>query len=357
MAVILSESYDPLNLSFMSMKKTHSVLILISIFIILTPCLGYSQTEYDYNLSDYFLNMLIPGYIQIQNNNPDGWFTLSGTGLAVSGAVLMLTSQEEQTELSTQVGVPNSIQGWLGLSMSQIGFTQICYNLYDIYNHDFSQKHSVSFHRILTSPLDPQILFDYRILPILLSHAILHIGDRAIHETSEFYRSGYVPQPSGTAPVSYIFAALGGFTAGYIEELSFRGILQPALSSILPNYAAIGITSLCFSSIHLGSILLSPPSTPTEWMNKWFQVGFSFVTGLYLGYLADENDEGIRYSIAYHSWHNFFMILTEMGFDYWYSANPNNSIQDTTPAAISLSPSENTFLSVTPFFVGFTIRI
>jgi membrane protease YdiL (CAAX protease family) len=107
-----------------------------------------------------------------------------------------------------------------------------------------------------------------------------------------------LPGASLAETIAYVALVLG-LMVGFVEELTFRGLLQASLERLLPPWQAIGVTSVIFSLMHVG------------WMNP-LEVLLAYAAGVLFGYLARSTGSLIA-PITAHGFGNLVLYLIALG--------------------------------------------
>jgi hypothetical protein len=191
-------------------------------------CLSGAPSAAQVTKTDILANFFLPGYAQLRLGNPEGWYLLTGTAY-ISAGMALVPQGENDSSLTTSL-YTQDLGKLAGLTLYQLGSTQFSYSTYDLFQKvELGSANSLSLTGALAAPFEPAVACDTRVAPIVLL--------RFVTSLSEQLSAWSYARETGTAlpplPVQSLAAvsltAATGFMAGYIEELAFHGMMQPAL--------------------------------------------------------------------------------------------------------------------------------
>ncbi len=107
--------------------------------------------------------------------------------------------------------------------------------------------------------------------------------------------------------LTILYNALFALIVGLVEEISFRGYILRNLRKVRSDTKAIVYSAFLFGLYHVSIVLILLSQTPapnpfTYWSSY---VLFTFVVGLFLGYLCINSEGTIIGTMTHHSSHIF----------------------------------------------------
>ena len=165
------------------------------------------------------------------------------------------------------------------------------------------------FDKLILAPLEFRRFLDettyFHLLPLFLW---------------SLYGTKIIDRRSGRAPSGKEFISSTGtsFTAGYSEELIFRGWILPILHSKIGNAVMANILQgFIFGALHSRDFVPVP----------------QMLGGIYLGWLTQKNHYSLRESIFVHFWWDFLLLISH---DIHYKLR-GKTLNNSIPPVLSLT--------------------
>ena len=300
--------------------------------------------------SDLFVNSIIPGYWQIQNNDvAEGILYMSTLPNLAASTILMMDYllpifRNEDThfiENNNSNYIFYTESAWngpdvwkrfasiLGVTVSSLFYSYSNYEAKEEYyrlidDHYFLEYGGkFSLLEFITSPWQPEHLFNFDFFPAYPLFALLGYNPTSYKNIPSFFERETVPflggeiHPAGGAILAFGSSILLSSMVAVTEEITYR--------SHYLRENGLTISSITFGAAHLPNMI--NPNVSIE--NTIYQTLFATLFGYYAGYQTEKNGYDFRRMIALHFWHNVTV------FSLNYLIEPDTDLSFTIGATLS----------------------